>query len=167
VWLAPSGFRAAAGSRIRRVTVGFGRADADSDLLASAAALATRSGAGLRVACFAVSPMTAYAGSIEPQAEDLVVDEWTRHLQAMVDESLRAARTAGRLATTTRVETVVGRGSEWARAVRDVEWSDGDVLAIGANSSHVSKMLLGSHASKIVRHSPVPVVLQPRAAPSA
>ncbi len=166
VWLAPSGYRAAPGSRVQRVTVGFGRADADSDLLASAAALAARSGATLRVACFALSPMTAYAGSIEPQAEDLVVDEWAHQLKPVVDGMLRSARATGRLATTIPVETVVGRGSEWAQVLSDVEWSDGDVLAIGANA-HLSGMLLGSHASKIVRHSPVPVLLTPRGAPSA
>ena len=50
----------------------------------------------------------------------------------------------------------------WGEALRAVDWTEGDVLVIGASSSPVSRFLLGSHASKIVRHAPVPVTLVPR-----
>src|SRR5947209_14319068 len=77
VTLAPRGFdTGTANARISRITVAFGRADKDSDLLGTAAAAAAGMGATLRVACFAVRPLTAAAGSIEPSAEDLVVGEW-------------------------------------------------------------------------------------------
>ena len=41
------------------------------------------------------------------------------------------------------------------------------ILAVGANSSAVSRFFLGSHASKIVRSAPVPVTLVPRRRPEA
>jgi nucleotide-binding universal stress UspA family protein len=63
------------------------------------------------------------------------------------------------------VDVVVGQGGTWADALNDVSWGSGEVLAVGTSSSAVSRFFLGSHASKIVRNSPVPVFLWPRAVP--
>ena len=153
VTLAPAGFTTTAGARVARITVAYGRADADSDLLDTARSVAGRIGASVRVACFAVRPPSARGGSIGPGAEDLVVAEWRR---AVVAEIAGAAGTD--------LETVVGQGSTWNEAVADVSWAAGDVLAVGASSSGVSRFFLGSHASKILRHAPVPVTLVPREA---
>src|SRR3954453_6612083 len=162
VTLAPRGFGTGTPeARISRITVAFGRADKDSDLLVTAAAVAARIGAGLRVACFAVRPMTAAAGSIEPSAEDLVVDEWVAGLEGDVHQALLA----GDGAAVTRVDVVVGQAGTWADALAAVPWARGEVLAVGTSSSAVSRFFLGSHASKIVRNSPVPVCLWPRAMP--
>jgi nucleotide-binding universal stress UspA family protein len=162
VTLAPRGFdTGTTNARITRITVAFGRADKDSDLLATAATAAAGMGAALRVACFAVRPLTAAAGSIEPSAEDLVVDEWAARLESDVRQALLAD--AG--GAPAPVDVVVGRGGTWADAVTDVPWGTGEVLAVGTSSSAVSRFFLGSHASKIVRNSPVPVYLWPRAVP--
>src|SRR3954447_7612010 len=91
VALAPRGFdTGTTNARISRITVAFGRADKDSDLLGTAAARAAAIGATLRVACFAVRPVTAAAGGIEPAAEDLVVGEWAGALRDDVRQALRA-----------------------------------------------------------------------------
>src|SRR4051794_9250937 len=162
VTLAPQGFDTGTTyARITRITVAFGRADKDSDLLVTAAAVAAEIGATLRVACFAVRPMTAAAGSIEPSAEDLVVAEWVTGLESDIRQALRAdADAAG-----TPVDVVVGQGGTWADALTALPWGSGEVLAVGTSSSAVSRFFLGSHASKIVRNSPVPVYLWPRAMP--
>ena len=47
-----------------------------------------------------------------------------------------------------------------------MEWTDGEVLAVGTSSSVISRFFLGSHASKILRSSPVPVTLVPRLVPA-
>ena len=61
--------------------------------------------------------------------------------------------------------SVVGRGENWEEALEDVEWADGDVLVVGSSSiGPVARVFLGSRAAKIVRHSPVPVVVVPRGA---
>jgi nucleotide-binding universal stress UspA family protein len=151
VTLAPAGFRAAPGARIARITVAYGRADRDSDLLSTARRVADRIGATLRVACFAVRPPNARGGSVEPGAEDLVVAEWRRAVVAEIADTAGAG-----------LETVVGQGGTWGEAVADVSWAEGDVLAVGASSSPVSRFFLGSHASKILRNAPVPVTLVPR-----
>ncbi len=155
VTLAPAGFTAPPGARVARVTVAYGRADRDSDLLSTARSVADRIGASVRVACFAVRPPNARGGSIEPGAEDLVVGEWRRAVVAEIADTAGAG-----------LETVVGSGGSWAEAVADVSWAEGDVLAVGASSSPVSRFFLGSHASKILRNAPVPVTLVPRTLPT-
>ncbi|MGI8459301.1 MAG: universal stress protein [Propionibacteriaceae bacterium] len=159
VSVAPHGFRAPERGRVGRITVAFGRSDHDSDLLESAAFIAGSIAADLRVACFAVRPMAVYTGGVEESAEDLVVERWVAGLGEKIAASLRAASTS--IAVDTRVQTVVGQGVTWAEALSDVSWVAGDVLAIGTSTS-LSRFFLGSHASKIVRNSPVPVTLLPR-----
>jgi nucleotide-binding universal stress UspA family protein len=163
VTLAPRGFdTGTVFARVTRITVAFGRADRDSDLLRTAASVAGDIGATLRVACFAVRPLTAATGTIPPAAEDLVVQEWATQLEGDIRQAL-SSRNGG--SVTTRVEFVVGQGGSWADALTDVPWGDGEVLAVGTSSSAISRFFLGSHASKIVRNSPVPVFLMPRSAP--
>ena len=106
--------------------------------------------------------MTVAVGSIEPEAEDLVVDEWFRDLERDIAQALSTTENGS---VATRVDTVVGRGTSWAEALADIPWDDGEVLVIGTSSSAISRFFLGSHASKIVRNSPVPVYLMPRSLP--
>jgi nucleotide-binding universal stress UspA family protein len=63
------------------------------------------------------------------------------------------------------LEAVVGYGESWEEALEDIKWQDGDVLAVGSSASGpIARVFLGSRASKIVRSSPVPVVVAPRGA---
>ena len=63
----------------------------------------------------------------------------------------------------TAVETVVGRGASWAEALDDLDWGEGDVLVVGSSElGPVAQVFLGSRATKILRHSPVPVFVIPR-----
>ncbi len=157
VALAPRGYPGDPSGRVTRVTVGFGRADRDSDLLTTAAGVADTIGADVRVACFAVRPLL-QAGSVDEYAEELVVGAWTAHLEADISQALAAAEGP----VSVKVETVVGQGAAWPEALADVHWSPGDVLVIGASSSPWSRFFLGSHAAKIVRNATVPVILAPR-----
>jgi nucleotide-binding universal stress UspA family protein len=159
VCIAPAGFDSHPPARLTRVTVGFGRVDHDSGLLDAAAVRVDKLGLRLRVACFAARPPTAVGGSIETSAETLVVDEWADHLRSDIAKALRKAGF-----DPARVETVIGRGATLGDAVSTVDWDPGDLLVIGASSSAVSRFFLGSHASKIVRSSPVPVLVVARSA---
>lgn len=159
VCFAPEGFRVAADARLTRITVGFGRADQDSGLLATTVELTRRLGVPLRVICFAVRPSTGLLrGSIEPDVEQLVVGEWAQQFRA---ETWRAAMRAG--ADPESTEIVIVAGTSWEEAINTATWAPTDLLAIGAKTSAISRFLLGSHASKIVRHSPVPVLTVARA----
>ena len=60
------------------------------------------------------------------------------------------------------IDITVGYGSSWADALTDIAWTDDEILVIGTSSSPIGRLFLGSHAAKIVRNSPVPVMLVPR-----
>ena len=60
------------------------------------------------------------------------------------------------------VELQVVTGNSWVDAIDAAEWQNGDLLAIGTSpSSGLARVFLGSHGSKILRHSPVPVLVLP------
>jgi len=157
ICFAPAGYSGTPNARLTRVTVGFARGDHDSGLLAAAVGRAEELGLRVRVACFAVRPATAQIGSIEKTAEDLVIGEWADKVRLDIDRSLRSAGY-----NPNRVETVIGPGASWGDAIAAIKWDPGDLLVIGASTSAVSRFFLGSHASKIVRNSSVPVMILAR-----
>lgn len=166
VALAPRGFRCAPADRVQRITAAFSLSSNGHTLVQAAAAVAASTGAALRVASFAVSPQTSFAGSIEPGAEDLVISEWVSSTERATTRELTELRS--RVEVPASMETVIGRGFSWREAVADIPWKDGDVLTVGSSRTGPAALVfLGSRASKILRHSPVPVVLMPREALSA
>jgi nucleotide-binding universal stress UspA family protein len=157
--IAPHGFRAAPDARVQRVTAAFG--GADDDLVVAAAGVAARVGATLRVASFAVHPQPPHTVAIGHEADDEMTAQWVADIGASAREALR--QVADLPAAPRDYEAVVGRGDDWDEALEDIEWSDGDVLVVGSSSiGPLARVFLGSRATKIVRHSPVPVVVVPR-----
>ena len=60
------------------------------------------------------------------------------------------------------VQLHIAEGADWSTAVASVDWAEGDVLVLGSSSTHrLAQVFLGSSASKIIRHSPVPVIIVP------
>ena len=162
VAVAPRGSSFRSACRLSRVTAAFGRGDGDSDLLALATDRAMAVGARLRVACFAVQPLAPVATTLAgaaADAEDLVTDRWVASLKPIIAATLE--RTTSHPSADT-VDVVVGQGPSWAAALTDIAWTDDEILVIGTSSSPIGRLFLGSHAAKIVRHSPVPVLLVPR-----
>jgi nucleotide-binding universal stress UspA family protein len=146
VALAPRGFRCRGRCPVRRVTAAFG--GTDHTLVAAAGRVAARVGAELRVVAFAVRPHAPIEAGVGQFGEDAIVTQWTDDVVGALDR-----------------EVVVGRGETWEEALDDIEWADGDVLVVGSSSvGPIARVFLGSRAAKIVRHSPVPVVVVPREA---
>ncbi len=146
VALAPRGFRCRGSCPVRRVTVAFG--GSDDRLVVGAAEVAQRVGATLRVASFAVRSRTPIQAGVGREGDEAIAAQWERDVRAALGGDH---------------ELVIGRGASWDEAIEDVEWSDGDVLVVGSSSiGPVARVFLGSRAAKIVRHSPVPVVVVPR-----
>ena len=161
VALAPRGFRSKPEARVERVTAAYG--GGDDDLVVAAGAVAGRVGAGLRLASFAVRSRPPYTSGVGSSAEGAMIQQWTLEIR---DAARAALEQVGDLPVPPAdVEAVVGHGESWDEALEDVEWDDGDVLVVGSSSiGPVARVFLGSRASKIVRHSPVPVVVVPRGA---
>lgn len=161
VAVAPRGFRAKGQARVRRVTAAYGGTDAAGDLVVGAAGVAESIGASLRIASFAVVPEGSVTAGVGLSAERGITQEWVRMIDAHTAEILADVKALPR-----RPEidgAVVGIGDSWARAMDDVEWSPEDVLVVGSSSlGPLARVFLGSHAAKVVRNSPVPVIVVPR-----
>lgn len=160
VALAPRGYQAEPGGRLRRVTVAFGGSSEDRSLVHTAADYAVRTSSSFRIASFSVRPKMLFASTLAGSGEDLVVDEWSRRTGELINEELDEVR---RLPDVPRpLEVVIGDGHSWREAMGQARWSLGDVLVVGS-SAHgpLTSVFLGSRASKILRCAPVPVLALP------
>ena len=114
----------------------------------------------LRIASFTVPPSTMFGGSIERSAEDLVVQQWTRKTMDAAVKQLNDARAKVSIPD---VDVVIGTGTEWREAVDNIAWEPGDLLLLGSGAAGpMAQVFLGTAASKILRHAPVPVMIVPR-----
>ena len=159
VAVATRGFRAVGGS-IKRVTLAFTGGDQSSLLLVSARALAAQYGCKLRLASFAVHLSPPETARFKDEHAS-VLAEWTENIYAAAEKAL----TEGGHPPVEQPEIVIGHGEDWDEAFESVEWEPGDVLVIGSSETGpVARVFLGSRATKIVRHTPVPVIVVPREA---
>lgn len=159
VAIAPRGY-APGSDPIRMLTAAYGGEADINGLIPAAAELATKWSVPLRIVSFTVRPVRMFGGSIEPTAEDLVVQQWSRRTYDDIVKQLNDVRE--RLAVPD-VAVVVGSGHDWREAVDSVPWAGGDILLMGSGAAGpLARVFLGSAASKIVRHVPVPVMIVPR-----
>jgi nucleotide-binding universal stress UspA family protein len=150
---------------IRRLTAAYGGEADINGLIAAAAELAKQWPVQLRIVSFTVRPVTMYSGSIEQSAEDLVVKQWARRTMDDIVKQLNDIRAH---IAVPDVDIVVGSGHDWREAVESVPWESGDMLLLGSGAAgQAAQVFLGSAASKILRHAPVPVMIVPRHQPSA
>jgi nucleotide-binding universal stress UspA family protein len=163
VALAPRGYRCRPVDRITDVTAAFGASDGADALVLAVAGVAARGGAGLRIASFAVRPRTPLTAGVGSRAEYSVLDVWAGEVEQAQQAVLEKVRRLPEPPDT--VPPVIGRGADWAAALESIGWDDGSVLAVGSSTAGpLERVFIGSRSSKIVRHSPVPVVVLPRAA---
>ena len=162
VAIAPRGFRAPETSTVTRITAAYGGSDAAADVVLGAAGVAQSIGASLRVASFAVTRGSVTAG-VGLEAEQDVADEWVRTIEEHVRALLADVSALPRVPELDGA--VVGMGDSWEHALEDIEWGAGDVLVVGSSTlGPLARVFIGSHATKVVRHSPVPAIIVPRRA---
>lgn len=159
--LATRGFRSRPGATVTRVTVAYGETSRAESLVVAAGSVAARLRAALRIASFAVWTRPEYPTSLGTDSEDLVMQEWTENVKQAASAALAQVHELAEVPHD--VETVIGRGRSWVEAIEDVGWSEGDVLVIGSSElGPAARVFLGSRATKILRQSPVPVIVVPR-----
>jgi nucleotide-binding universal stress UspA family protein len=159
VALAPRGYPASP-VPLQRLTVAYGGAADAVGLIATSAELAEQWKVQLRIASFTVQPLPIFGGSVDRFAEDLVVRQWTSKTTDAAIEQLNAARATVSIPD---VDVVTGVGAEWRDAVESVAWETGDVLLLGSGAAGpMAQVFLGTAASKILRHAPVPVMIVPK-----
>jgi nucleotide-binding universal stress UspA family protein len=156
----PRGYRCGPADRVRRVTAAYGGTEDADQLVAAAADVAARVGASFRIASFAVRSRPPGTSGVGSMPEATIVEQWVTETEAAGRAALdHVGRQA---AVPEQLDAVVGYGRNWEEALEDVEWDAGDVLVVGSSSiGPVAQVFLGSRAAKIVRNSPVPVVLVP------
>jgi nucleotide-binding universal stress UspA family protein len=163
VAIAPRGFRCPPDARVTRVTAAFGGTESAENLVIAAASVAARVGATLRLASFAVRTRAPYTVAVGTSADEDMFTQWRAEMEGAAQAAL--AKVADLPAVPTECEIALGRGENWEEALDDLEWDDGDVLVVGSSTiGPVARVFLGSRGAKIVRHSPVPVVVVPRGA---
>ncbi|WP_066906539.1 universal stress protein [Millisia brevis] len=159
VAIAPRGYPQTL-DRVTRLTAAYG-GDADIEgLVPAIATLGQQWSTALRIASFTVRPVWMSGGALESSAESLVVAQWSRRMQEEAARQLELVREHIHVGD---VDVVVGSGHDWREAVEDITWEPGDVLVLGSGAAgQASRVFLGSAASKILRHSPVPTMIVPR-----
>ncbi|KGN38731.1 universal stress protein [Knoellia subterranea] len=160
VALAPRGHQQPAGSRVGRATCAFRGDDSSRSTLERTARICREVGASLRLATFAVRGRTMYPPEVGFDAEDEVLRSWVDQAVTAQERALEALGEADILPDD--VTTVVGAGRTWAGALDAIGWERDDVLVVGSTRENlVERIFLGSSATKIVRHAPVPVIVVP------
>ena len=161
VAIAPRGYRVGKGARVTRITAAYSGSESSADLVIAAAGIAAAGGGALRLASFAVLPPAPMTAGVGANAEDQIRDEWARRM--CEDAAALLHEVAELLHTPASTDAVVGTGESWSAAMDDVEWAANDVLVVGSSSlGPLARVFVGSHAAKVVRHAPVPVVVVPR-----
>lgn len=78
-----------------------------------------------------------------------------------LDERLAKLKKDGVIGTDVDARVVTGNG--WDQAMDATDWEEGDILALGSTSRRsVKGVFLGSHGAKIIRYSPVPILVLPK-----
>lgn len=159
VVVAPRGYRPAKNSRITRATCAFRGDGASRRTLTKTAEICRDTHSALRVVTFGVRGRRMYPPTVSG-AEQMVLESWmTAGAQAQA-EALAQLKADDGLPKTVESTTAVGRS--WPDAMDDLEWHREDLLVVGSSSARtLSQIFLGSSAAKIVRHSPVPVIVVP------
>ncbi|MCX2934587.1 universal stress protein [Mycobacterium sp. CVI_P3] len=156
VAIAPRGYRSARTPVLTRITCGYPGTSESVHVVKRVADLAERFDVPLRVITFAVRGRTMYPPEVGLHAEDSILAAWEAHAREM----LAKLRTDGVVGDDALLQVVSGNG--WDQALDAAEWEDGEVLALGTSPrGDIARVFLGSRGSKIMRHSPVPVLVLP------
>ncbi len=163
VVLAPMGFRAEAGAKLKRITAAYSGSTTSAELILGAAFVSQESGVPFRIASFAPRSRVLSAASIGLNAEAGIVDEWTKVVRRDTDEILCSIDQLH--INPGETEVAIGTGPNWAAALESIGWEHPEVMMLGSSGlGTLKRVSLGSHAMRILQNSPVPVVVVPRRA---
>ncbi|OBK44861.1 universal stress protein [Mycobacterium sp. 1081908.1] len=155
VAISPREYRSHAGG-LTRITCAYA-ATADSiEVVRRCCETAQRFGVPLRVMTFAVRGKTMYPPEVGLGVEDEILEAWA----AQARDILANLKTDGVVGEDVALEVVTGH--DWNEALGKADWRDGDILALGTRPrDEIRRVFLGSRSGKIIRESPVPVLVLP------
>ncbi|HET6731505.1 universal stress protein [Mycobacterium sp.] len=154
--ISPRGYRGSKAGGLSRITCAYPGTPESRLVVERVAALAERLDVPMRVVTFAVRGRTMYPPEVGLHAEDSILEAWASHAR----ELLSQLKSDGVVGEDVVLQVVTGNG--WDQALDAADWQDGELLAIGTSpSGGIARVFLGSRGTKILRHSPVPVVVLP------
>jgi nucleotide-binding universal stress UspA family protein len=154
--ISPRGYRGSKAGGLTRITAAYPGTPETLHVVERVTALAVQLDVPMRVITFAVRGRTMYPPEVGLSAEDSILDQLATHAR----EGLARLKTDGVVGKDVDLQVVTGNG--WDEALDAADWQDGDLLAIGTSPvGGIARVFLGSHGSKILRHSPVPVLVLP------
>lgn len=163
VALAPRGYPAG-DQALERIVLAVDPSDPATSLGAQASALSRRLSATVEIVTFAVRGSSRSALAVFAAGEAYA--QWRDQVDAA--QRTIAAQVTGAAAETPVTTRSVVEGERWTDAVGGFAWRPGDLLMLGSSSSTgLARVFLGSTATRILRHAPVPVVVVPRSARDA
>lgn len=156
VAIAPRGYRSPKNGSVSRITCGYPGTPESLNVLKRVVELTRRTETPLRVITFAVRGRTMYPPEVGLHAEDSILAAW----ETQAAEMLASLRTEGIVGPDVTLQVL--SGNDWGEAMDDAEWQDGEILALGTSPrSDIAHVFLGSRGTKILRVSPVPVLVLP------
>jgi nucleotide-binding universal stress UspA family protein len=159
VAMSPRGYRPSSGARLRRVTCAFSGSTQSRSAFDAAVQLSRRHAVPLRLTTIVIRDRQMYPSQVGYDAERLVVEQWRVQAREAQEKALAT------LPNDVSVETDILDGRNWEDALNSLPWEDGEMLVVGSSRlGPVAKVFLGSSATKIIRSSPVPVLVVPRSA---
>jgi nucleotide-binding universal stress UspA family protein len=159
VVLTPRGYSPSSEARLRRITCAFAGSTRSRTAFDAAVQLSRRHGLPLRLTTLVVRDRQMYPSQVGYSAERLVAEQW----RAQAEEAQNSALAT--LPDDVTVEAGVVSGRNWEEALDSLPWEEGELLVVGSSRlGPVRRVFLGSNSTKIVRSSPVPVVVIPRGA---
>ncbi len=158
VAIAPHGYSTDTVVPMSRITCAYSGLEAASGTVLEALDLATSLGVPLRLTSFAVRDRQMYPSLAGYNSERLVETAWREQAQASLERVLKQLP-----ASEVAIEISVAEGENWDKALEQLDWKDGELLALGSSRMGViARVFMGSNANKIFRASPVPVMVLPR-----
>jgi nucleotide-binding universal stress UspA family protein len=150
------GYRGSKAGGLTRITAAYPGTPDTLHVVERVAALAERLAVPMRVVTFAVRGRTMYPPEVGLRAEDSILEQLATHAR----ETLAQLKTDGVIGKDVELQVATGNG--WDEALDAADWQDGEMLAIGTSPvGGIARVFLGSRGSKILRHSPVPVLVLP------
>ena len=157
VAISPRGYRGARGGKITRLTCAYSGSPNSVRVVELVAELTADRPVAMRVISFAIRGRTMFPPEVGLHAEDSILEVWAADLRTM----LAKLRSDGVVTGDVELQVITGNG--WDQALDNTEWDDGDLLVLGTTGRRgIKGVFLGSHGAKIIRHSPVPVVVLPK-----
>jgi nucleotide-binding universal stress UspA family protein len=158
ILLAPQGYEAGDHTAFGQLTCAYAGTGRSREALAAACELAVRYNVSLRIATFVPRADTMYPPEVGLDAEDMVAAQWAEQACELHEDAVEFAKARG----ISNVETVIARGKGWAGALNAIEWHADDLLIFGSSRlGQLARVFLGSTATKIIRHTPVPALVVP------